>query len=69
MAWLHMCPLYVRILFSRFVERPPNGHAFRGKLVTDTTPRQMHREWTDLPRDTPGWRPWAELGGMCNTNR
>lgn len=26
-----------------------------------TRPKQLHRERKDIPRDTPGWRPWAEL--------
>lgn len=43
--------------------RNGNDHSLAHAYVEAHAARrkQLHREWTDLPRDTPGWRPWAEL--------
>lgn len=43
--------------------RTGNDHSLADAYVEAhaTRRKQLHREWTDLPRDTSGWRPWAEL--------
>ena len=46
--------------------RTGNDHSLAHAYVEAHAARrkQLHQEWTDLPRNTPGWRPWAELWGV-----
>ena len=55
--------LYDRLDKADECARTGNDHSLAHAYVEAHAARQkqLHREWTDLPHDTPGWRHWVGL--------